>query len=260
MSTDDQANPRGPQRNRPETVDALASTVISVLRDRQAVSFDGLRQFVLDHMLRAVLVQSHFIPDALLAELRGYRLSTDSIIDLYIPTTARMLGEKWETDQINFAQVTVGSLRLQSLLSEASAQSHYQLQSGHQGLSVLVLVPRGEQHFLGASVVAGQCRRMGCDVAMSYDEDLDVLSGRLQEEPPQLIMMTCARSETLESAAETVQRVRQIMVPAPVIALGGALQVAEKVVMERTGVDVVTNSAEEAVSRATARIRSQTGK
>lgn len=75
-----------------------------------------------------------------------------------------------------------------------------------------------------------------------------------------MVLITCARRETLESAAETVQRVRQIMVPAPVIALGGALQVAEKVVMERTGVDVVTNSAEEAVSRATARIRSQTGK
>jgi len=258
MSTDDQADPRGQERNRPQTVDALASTVISVLRDRQAVSFDGLRQFVLDHMLRAVLVQHDFAPDALLAELRGYRLSTDAIIDLYIPTTARMLGEKWETDQINFAQVTVGSLRLQSLLAEASAQVTYSLKSERPRLSVLVLIPRGEQHFLGASVIAGQCRRLGCEVAMSYDEALDILAVRLKEEPPHLVMITCARRETLESAAETVQTIRGAMVPAPVIALGGAIDMKKEAVIERTSVDVVTNVAEEAVSLAASHHRSKT--
>lgn len=260
MSTDDQTNPRGQQRNRPECVDALASTVISVLRDRQVVSFDGLRQFVLDHMLRAVLSQSHFAPDALLAELRGYRLSIDAIIDLYVPTTARMLGEKWETDQINFAQVTVGSLRLQSLLAEASAYVPFEANIGTVRLASLVLIPRGEQHFLGASVVAGQLRRLGCDVSMSYDEDLELLTARLVEEPPQLVLITCARRETLESAAETVQRVRNAVVPAPVIALGGALTMNKEAVIERTGVDVVTNDVGEAVALASDNRRSQAGK
>lgn len=260
MSTDDQMNPRGQQRNRPETVDALASTVISVLRDRQAVSFDGLRQFVLDHMLRAVLVPRGVTPDALLAELRGYRLSIDAIIDLYIPTTARMLGEKWETDQINFAQVTVGALRLQSLLSEASAHCHYDMRAGRPQLACLVIIPRGEQHFLGASVVAGQLRRLGCDVAMSYDEELSLLTARLVEEPPDLVLITCARRESLESASETVQTVRNAVTPNPVIALGGAIKMKKEAVIERTSVDIVTSAVEEAVSLTAERRRSQTAR
>jgi hypothetical protein len=257
MSTDDQTNPRGAQRNRPETVDALASTVISVLRDRQSVSFDGLRQFVLDHMLRAVLNQRSFAPDNLLAELRGYRLTVDSIIDHYVPTTARMLGDHWVEDRINFAEVTIGVMRLQSLLAEATASVRPRDVPAQDQLDALVVIPQGEQHFLGASVLAGQMRRLGCEVSMSYDEDFDSLTERLHDEAPDLILITCARRETLESVADTVQTIRNAVGTSPVLAVGGAIQMKEKDVIELTGADVVTKIAEEAVTFCVQRRRSQ---
>ena len=257
MSTDDQAYPRGVQRNRPENVDALASKVISVLHDRQRVSFDGLRQFVLDHVMRAVLSKSSFSPDGLLTELRGYRLTVDAIIDLYVPASARMLGDKWCDDQINFAEVTVGIMRLQSLLSEASASTRIDLRVGQEQLGTLVLVPQGEQHFLGASVLAAQLRRIGCDVSMSFDEDFDALSSRLAEYIPDMILISCARLETLEIAADTVQTIRQVVSDAPLIALGGALEMRAETVIEKTGVDIVANTAEEAVAVCSRRVNSQ---
>lgn len=257
MSTDDQANPRGVQRNRPDTVDALASTVISVLRERQTTSVDGLRQFVLDHMLRAVLHPGEFSADRLLAELRGYRLTIDAIIDLYVPTTARLLGEKWEDDKINFAQVTIGSMRLQSLLSEASAEAMYKGKPSENQIVSLVLIPQGEQHFLGASVLAGQLRRLGCDVAMSYDEDFRSLATRLLADTPDLILITSARRETLESVAQTVKTIRKSSTNPPLIAVGGSMQVPEEDVIELTGADFVTNAAEEAVARCARRLKSQ---
>lgn len=260
MPTDDQANPRGVQRNRPDTVDALASTVISVLRGRQTTSFDGLRQFVLDHMLRAVLHPGEFAADRLLIELRGYRLTVDAIIDLYVPTTARMLGDRWEEDQINFAQVTIGSMRLQSLLSEASAEALQTAKPIENQIACLVLIPQGEQHFLGASVLAGQLRRLGCDVAMSYDEDFGTLSARLMADMPDLILVTCARRETLESVTNTVQTIRNLTAHPPFVAVGGALQVPTEDVIELTGADLVTNSAEAAVNRCAKRLKSQTAK
>ncbi len=248
MSTDEQTDPRGVQRNRPEHVDALASTVISVLRDRQVVSSDGLRQFVLDHLLRAVLSKGAFVPDALLVELRGYRLTVDAIIDLYVPAVARRLGTLWVEDSISFADVTIGSMRLQSLISEASTVCVVDTKPGCALVHALVLVPQGEQHFLGASVVAGQLRRMGCEVDMSFDEDMGTLTARLMHGVPDLILMSCARYEVLETIANTVQVIRNAVSDPPVLAVGGALEMNKEDVAEQTGVDIVTSSAEEAVA------------
>lgn len=256
MSTDDPADPRGVQRNRPEHVDALASTVISVLRSRQATSVEGLRQFVLEHLVRAVLARGTYRADMLLDELRGYRLSLDTLIDLYVPAAARLLGERWVDDTISFADVTISTLRLQALLDEASAASRVDLRPGSDRLHAMIIVPNGEQHFLGASVVAAQLRRVGCDVAMSYDDDHGTLSARLMFEAPDLVLISCARSETLESAARTVQTVRKAVPEGPVIAVGGALRTDKNEVKNRTGADIVTNIAAEAVAYCSRHARS----
>ena len=248
MTTDDQTDPSGLRRNRPEHVDAFASTVISLLRNRQAVSPEGLRQFVLDHLVRAVQSHSEFSADAVLDELQGYRLTPDSIIDQYVPAAARVMGEQWEADQISFSDVTIGALRLQALLSEASVLTRIDTSGPANTLFAMVIIPQNEQHFLGASVVAGQLRRMGCEVAMSFDEDFGVLNGRLIVEAPDLIMITCARRETLESVKQTVQLIRKALKDRPVIALGGAIEASARAVREQTGVDIVTNSTAEAVA------------
>ncbi|MEM1075616.1 MAG: hypothetical protein AAF665_16445 [Pseudomonadota bacterium] len=248
MTTDGQSDPRGIQRNRPEDVDALASTVISVLRGRQIVSAEGLRQFVLDHMMRAVLAKNHFAPDVLLAELRGYRLTEDAIIDQYVPKTARLLGDDWCNDKISFADVTIGVMRLQALVSEASIEMRLPGRTEFSGLTALVIVPQNEQHFLGASVVAGQLRRLGCEVTMSFDEDFGSLASRLACNVPDFALITCARRETLETVAQTVQTIRSAAGEDIVVAVGGAIILEQDVVIELTGVDIVTSAAEDAAA------------
>ena len=257
MSSDDQTEPRGAQRNRPVHVVALASTVISVLRDRQTVSAEGLRQFVVDQLLRAVLSRGAFSADALLEELRGYRLQVDSIIDQYVPAVARLLGEQWVADHISFADVTIGTLRLQSLLSEASILTRIDASCLANTMHTLVVVPQNEQHFLGASVVAAQLRRLGCEVSISFSEDHGTFSARLPVEAPDLVLITCARLETLESVAHTVQLIRKALPDGPIIALGGAVEGPAKELKEKTGVDLVTNVAAEAVGFCSEHINSE---
>jgi len=248
MSTDDQTDPRGARRNRPEDVDALASTVISVLRGRQAVSYEGLRQFVVDQMERAILSKAPFKADELLDELRGHRLTPDAVIDLYVPAVARLLGEHWVDDKINFADVTIGSMRLQALLEEASSTVLIDTRVTQDLLHVLVVVPQGEQHFLGASVIAGQMRRLACDVSMSFDEDFGSLSARLMHSVPDLILISCSRREILDSVVQTMQIIRKTLSPVPTTALGGALKMDKEKIKELTGVDIVTCAAHEAIA------------
>jgi methanogenic corrinoid protein MtbC1 len=100
-------------------------------------------------------------------------------------------------------------------------------------------------------------RRLGCEIAMSYDEDFGTLTARLMQDAPDLVLITCARRETLETAAKTVQTIRKAALREPVIALGGAVQADEDEIKEQTGVDIVTNVAVEAVAFCTRQIRSQ---
>ena len=257
MSTDDQTDPRGVQGNRPEDVDALASTVISVLRGRQSVSSEGLRQFVLDHMLRAVLAKGAFAPEEFLHELRGYRLTVGLIVDRYVPKVARMLGELWESDGINFADVTIGIMRLQALLTEASVLAEADRSASEHAVHALVLVPQGEQHFLGASVVACHIRRMGHEASISYDEDMGTLTARLMQDVPDVVMITCARRETLESAAKTVQTIRNAVSEPPLVAIGGAFVMERDAVIDMTGADIVTDGVDEVMALCVKRARPQ---
>lgn len=248
MSHDDQSDTRGFQNGRPQDVGHFASTVISVVRDRQTVTGGGVRQFVLDHLMRAILTTGSFDPIIMMEELRGHRLSVDAIIDIYIPCAARTLGVMWIDDTISFAQVTIGSLRLQAVLGEASCEARPEFRTDVTTMATLVVVPQGEQHFLGACVLSAQLRRMGCEVATSFDETLGALSARVNMDRPDMVLVTCSSSLTLETVTQTVLSIRNALPNGPVIALGGALSVDTEQAKEQTGVDIVTSTARDAVA------------
>lgn len=248
MSTNDQQDARIDDRQRPENIGALASRVISLLSDRTGGDGQGVRTFVLDHLYRAILNRGAFDPLDMMEQLRGHRLSCDAVIDLYVPQAAARLGRDWMSDRISFANVTIGALRLQALLGEATARFEFNLGPDHGQVRAMVIVPRGEQHFLGASVLTAQLRRMGCNVVMSFDESLGMLGAKLPAENPDLVLITCACSETVESVAKTVQTIRNACRSAPPILLGGAIASGNHDLIERTGVDKVTCRADEALA------------
>lgn len=248
MSTDNQPDLRIDDYQRPETIGALASRVISVLSDRQGIDTVGVRTFVLDHLYRAVLARGAFDANDMMEQLRGHRLSCDAVIDLYVPQAAARLGRDWMSDRISFADVTIGALRLQALLGDATARVEFDMGPEQGQLRAMVIVPRGEQHFLGASVLTAQLRRMGCTVVMSFDDSLGMLGAKLPAENPDLVLITCGGDETVESVAKTVQTIRNACRTAPPILLGGAIASGNNDLIERTGVDKVTCRADEALA------------
>lgn len=248
MSMDDLRNARGFERNQPEHVGALAERVISTLRDRQDGASDGVRQFVLEYLMRALLARDMFVAHDVYEDMRAHRVTADTIVDVYIVHAARQLGDKWINDEITFSQVTIGTLRLQSLLTEI-APPNRMMHFGHrQRLHTLIIVPQGEQHFLGANVVAAQLRRTGCEVTMSFDETHERLRGRVKFDAPHLALITCSGVGNLESVARTVDILRSEPNDGPTIALGGAVTASEEDLKEATGVDIVTSSAAAAVA------------
>ncbi|MEL7097467.1 MAG: hypothetical protein AAGM84_01435 [Pseudomonadota bacterium] len=225
----------------------LASRVISVLRHRQTATADGARRFVLDHLLRAIGSKGEFDPGATLEVLRGHRVPLDRIIDLYIPHAAHALGEMWTEDEIDFATVTVGVMRLQSLLGEASSEVFLQPNASHV-YRALIVVPQNEQHFLGALVAAAQMRRLGCETEVSFAEEQAALIQRARYDHTDMILFTCARASGLEPIGQSVLGIRNALTSPPVMAVGGALRVPADVVQETTGADLVTTDVKDVIA------------
>lgn len=248
MTQDGQIRPAGSDAYRASGTDRLAAHVISVLQQRQAPQQQGVRQFIFDYLVRSVVYQPEFMPDLVLAELRGFRLNVDTIIDVYVPAVAYHLGEMWVRSEITFAQVTIGALRLQSILSEATQDYISVGLPSTADLTLLFVVPDGEQHFLGASVATAQLRRLGCNVNVSFGEDDETIVSRLLHVPHDAVLFTCARTAGLETITQTVFSVRNLVRPAPLLFLGGAIVGDKNTVKEKTGVDEVTNTTTDVVS------------
>ncbi|MEO0402991.1 MAG: hypothetical protein AAF214_11500 [Pseudomonadota bacterium] len=236
-------------------LEPLASQVISVLCARQTVTPAGARQVAVDYLVRAVLAPGGFDVTLVLDEMRGFRLNVDTLIDLYIPQVARCLGDLWLSSDLSFADVTIGSLRLQALLGEASMGMVQDTGQTAQALHALVVVPEAEQHFLGACVVAAQLRRLGGDVSLSICETRKQVMARIICDQPDMVLFSCPRAEALEAIARSVKSIRTTVEAPPVLALGGAFRGNADGIKEQTGVDLVTNTAADVYGFCTKRLR-----
>lgn len=238
---------------------ALAESAMSMLSRRQTVSPSGTRQFVLDHMVRAACSRSSFDAGEMLDELRGHRLSVDAVIDLYVPAAARMLGDMWNRDEIDFATVTVGSMRLQALLSTASVESLDFIRPVDDALSMLLVVPLGEDHTLGAYVLAAQLRRLGARVDMSFCETQSDLVSRFLCDATDVVLFTASCSRTLENISGTVRDFGRVSADLPPLIVGGCLSETDDDARTISGVDVVTRDARDVVKLASG-VRKATGR
>lgn len=227
---------------------ALAENAVSLVNKRQTTTIAGARQFILDHMLRSVTVNGEFDPARMLDELRGHRLSVDSVIDIYVPAVARILGEMWEDNTVDFAAVTVGAMRLQSLLSLASAEAMDFLRPMEHAHYMLITVPSGEQHFLGAFVLAAQLRRLGARAEISFCEPAPDFVSRVICDTPDMILFSASCRASLETVSQLALDVVNVLDERPLMSLGGG---ATRHLDGNEGmaeIDLVTNKAKDALS------------
>jgi MerR family transcriptional regulator, light-induced transcriptional regulator len=118
----------------------------------------------LQAMVHALVDDSEARVAALVQQLRGRGVSVAALyLDLLAPA-ARALGELWEQDRVDFADVTVALGRLQVLLRQLSPDFGSEVEHPRHGRRVLLTQPDTEQHMFGLSMVAEFFRRDGWDV------------------------------------------------------------------------------------------------
>ena len=225
------------------TVEALAAQVLSLVATKADVSPGGVRDDLLQALVDAVLAFDPAQRRAALTAFSRAGISKETIVDHYIPAAARLLGDDWCSDGLSFADVTIGSARLQGLTRELRSDDTHALNAP----TILIIVPRDAYHTLGATVVADQLRRkyLGVKLAMGYsDADLEDL---LRTHEFDAVMISAAACERLETVRKLVNSVKMFACGTPPVIVGGTVTNQETELRSITGADYISNNPEEAL-------------
>ncbi|MEM6276998.1 MAG: cobalamin B12-binding domain-containing protein [Pseudomonadota bacterium] len=233
--------PRGPAVT--GSVETFASQVLSLVAANSQAARGVLRQDLLDDLIAAVQDYDSASRISVLERFRAAGIRPATIIDRYLPEAARELGAAWCEDNMSFADVTIGSARLQSMLRDLRAPQV----TDPAALSVLIVVPQDAYHTLGATVVADQLRRLGVAPRTAMGIAPLDLAELVESHDFNAVMISAATSERLETLRELVNCVRAASrAPVPII-VGGTVTEKDTDIRTLTGADYVSNNPEEAL-------------
>lgn len=181
--------------------------------------------------------------------LRETKIGLDDVVDFYVPEAARRLGEDWHGNRRSFAEVTIGTARLQGLLREIVALrgDDYRRDASAPGLAVIVL--ENEFHTLGAMVVSQQLRRQGASVQMIIGQSEPEILQSVSQHEFDAILISVSRSECLASLRKLVEKLRQATYRQTPVVVGGAAIGDENEIRILTGADHVASDAKEALRK-----------
>lgn len=224
-----------------KNVSRAASNVLVRLADRGGRAERVLNRAVLEKLNVAVQSPVDGALEALLPELRRSRVSGTDLCDIYFPQIARDLGVAWEMDQISFASLSIAVARMQAFLrvsgSEWAGDAGKETRVG----TLLLIIPEGEQHTLGAITLLGQLRRHGVSVCLRIAPDHAELRLLLSQRLFNGAMVSIGSLDRLAAGCDLVRILKQEPRRALRVVVGGAVLFNDVDVLAATGADCVTN-------------------
>jgi MerR family transcriptional regulator, light-induced transcriptional regulator len=190
-------------------------------------------------------------PDAIvrvLGQFRRMRISAAAIADHYIPEAARSLGQGWVDDRLTFAEVSQGAVRLQRLLRDFSGQWTADGAKVPDVGQILLIVPEGEQHTLGAMVVTGQMRRRGVSVCLRFGPSRDEMAALHFARRFDGVFISLSCTDKLAQCRNIVASVKSFAGTDLPVVVGGPVVGMSDDVASVCGADAATNDLELALS------------
>ena len=105
----------------------------------------------------------------------GWQRQGQSLEDIYlqgITPCARLLGDWWCADHLDFSMTTIASAHLQQLLHDFSSEFLQESPQQHKGWSVLLLTEPGAQHSMGLFMLSEFFKRAGWTVTVGVPQDV----------------------------------------------------------------------------------------
>lgn len=169
--------------------------------------------------------------------LRKADVAPEQIAERLIPEAARQIGKQWMENKTCFADVTIATSKLQAVLRYLGPDWGVESPYAGQGPTILLMVPAGCEHTLGAMVVLGQLRRLGCSVRLILGARAETVKVELSSNHFDAIMISAAPGVSTLGLRRIVQAVRRTDTGDAPILIGGGILDTEPDLLRLTGAD-----------------------
>lgn len=181
---------------------------------------------------------------------RGHSLET-VLLDLLAPA-ARLLGDMWQDDLCDFAEVTIGLSQLQQVLRSLSLGCEPVQVSDGCGRILLASFP-GEQHSFGVMMLEGFFRRAGWEVAGGPGSSPVELCELVRDEWFDAVGISVSCDASFVQLRPTIQELRGASSnPSLFVMVGGRFFLEHPGRATEVGADAAASDAPDALRRAQA--------
>ena len=245
----------GKQRRRSILTRAVQQDVIPRLLEQRGTPPSDQKRIAAEQIVQLADITLHADGPAAVAFVthllnRGH--SAESLyLDLLSPTAA-LLGQYWENDTCNFADVTIalGQLQLAMRALSPAFFGKRTLPTPTGPRAFLMPLP-GEQHAFGLTMLADFFRRAGWNTWSGVVADAAGLRAMVASEWVDLVGFSLACDEMLDAARRHIALVRQASRnPAVAIMVGGPPFVRDPLLAELVGADGTARDGLQAVAAA----------
>lgn len=228
------------------TVTQFAFQVVSELRRTSGIETGSPKDAILDLLLTHTSSGEVAPLGALYAAMKRSGVTAEQMIDIYFPAAIGKIGTDWHEGDLNILQATLRLSRLQTILRELG-RAWVSDSTGHPcGPRVLLALPAGEQHTLGAMIAANQMRRVGVSVRVCLVPKPAQMTELLQKHRFDAVFVSASNRSCLASCADLIKNIRRQPAGGLPVVLGGGIlkemsdDMGLKALADHVGADVAT--------------------
>ena len=199
-----------------------------------------------NQLAHASLLSTYAI-EAALEELLAQGWALEQVYLEAIAGTARLLGQWWTSDQLDFASLTLATGRLQELVRQWESRFVRSADPipGSDRFDVMLLSELDDQHSLGVLMLQSFFKRDGWRVRNTWGMSERTLLQQVQSSQVHLIGLSLCTDRHLPQTRLLIDRIRQLSLnPGILIMLGGPLVLSHPEMAEDLGADWLATHAD----------------
>ncbi len=188
---------------------------------------------------------------ALIDRLMDQGLEADSVLVDLVAPAARLLGQRWEDDTLDFMSVTVGLVLMHELIHALGYEVHDGPQESSFLRRVMLASAPGSQHVLGLSIVSEFFRKAGWQVVLEVSPSRAELCRAVGNEWFDLIGLSVGLESQLADLPALVGTLRAASRnPQPPVMLGGPVFLLNDLEAAQFGAQAICRDARESLGMA----------
>lgn len=220
----------------------------------------GLDEGSVEDFTQLIMDNDHALATAYIEAKRAEGTGLEDIfLDLMAPS-ARLLGDYWEKDICDFAQVTIGLSLLQQMLRRYSPASSVDGEANAPTRHALVMPAPGEQHTFGISMVEEFMRYGGWHVEHHPAQSAEDIVSLVQDNWYALIGLSLSHEALYQNLSNCIGDIRrQSRNDVIGVMVGGPFFLEHPELIQSVGADATATNGPDAVIQARALVHRKQG-